>query len=92
MKKLIALVLLCGMLIGTVVDPNRPLTSFYEKLTCEEVTELYDEAGGLYQLSGERLDVVKSGAAKLFWIHIRQLTLSLRDPLLIRQGQVCKEA
>lgn len=80
--------------MGTVivVDPNKPLTSFYEKMTCEEVTELYDEAGSLYRLSGERLDVVKSGAAKFFWIYIRQLTLSLHDPLLIRQGQVCKAA
>lgn len=92
MKKLIALVILCACLMGAVVDPNKPLTSFYEKMTCEEVTELYYEAGSLYQLSGERLDVVKSGAAKLFWIHIRQLTLSLHNPLLIRKSQVCKEA
>lgn len=94
MRKLIALVVLCACLMGVsiVVDPNKPLSSFYANMTCNQATELYDEAGMLFQLSGNRLDNVKEGPSKFFWSYMRTLTMSLHDPLLVRKNQVCKEA
>lgn len=94
MKKLIAIVLLCACLIGTAIaaDPNAPLPSMLENMTCVEVIELYDEAGALYQVSGERMYAARSKPVKQFWGYIRQLTLSLHQPLLEARSQKCKAA
>jgi hypothetical protein len=89
-----AIMVLCVALTGAayIADPNRPLTSFYEGMSCEEATELYDEAALLFRIAGSRLESVKTGKSKFFWIQMRQFMMSLHDPLLVRQGQVCKKA
>ena len=94
MKKLIALVILCAALMGTtvVVDPNRPLTSFYANMTCDQATEMYDEAALLFNVAGQRLDAVKQPQSKFLWQNIRLMMMNLHDQLLLRREQVCKEA
>jgi hypothetical protein len=92
MRKLLALLILCVFLIGTTIGPTEPLHSFFDKMTCVEVIELYSEAGALHQVSGERMNTVKSKEAKFFWSQIRQFTLSLHPPLLQARGQKCKAA
>ena len=94
MKRLIATLVLCVTLMGAAVavDPNEPIGSFYESMSCEEVTELYGESARLFRLAESRLEHVKTTKSKFFWLRLLQFTASIHDPLLIRQGQVCKRA
>ena len=91
MKKFIVLILLSLMIVGAKIDPNETLEPFFKKLSCEEAIELYIEAGGLHILAEERLKAVSTGAAKTFWLSIKNVTRDFHNPLLIRQGQVCKK-
>jgi len=94
MERLAAIILLSVALIAPSIqiDPNRPLPIFAEKWTCDDIIELYAEAGSLYQAAGERLEEVQSPAAKLFWIQMREFTKSLHSPLLQAKDLKCKEA
>ena len=93
MKRLATIILLSVALIAPSIqiDPNRPLP-IAEKWTCDDIIELYAEAGSLYQAAGERLEEVQSPAAKLFWIQMREFTKSLHSPLLQAKDLKCKEA
>lgn len=63
----------------------------WDKLTCEEVVELFNEMGFLYAVSSVRLSGVTGEYPKKLWMELKLLTLQNRDSLAEARAQKCRQ-